>query len=137
MASIRHLFHIDAPRAKVYDALTSLQGLRGWWTDQTTGNTGRDGVIAFRFGQAGMDFKVTGLDKDKKVEWKCVAGFDDWLPTSISFTLDENEGKTRVRFAHDGWENTNDHYAGCNFSWGRYMESLRQYCQVGQGSPFK
>jgi uncharacterized protein YndB with AHSA1/START domain len=137
MAAIKHLFHVDAPTQKVYDALTSLKGLRSWWTEDTTGDTTPGGTIAFRFGGGGMDFKVINLEKDQKVEWKCVAGFDDWLPTSISFQLDENEGKTRVRFSHDGWENANDHYANCNFSWGRYMESLRQYCQVGEGAPFK
>ena len=136
MASIKHLFHIDAPRQKVYEAISTIEGLKNWWTRQTTGGSQPGDVIAFRFGEPGMDFKVSGLKKDVEVSWECVAGFDDWIGTTITFQLDENDSKTRVRFSHDGWKITNDHYAGCNFSWGRYMESLRQYCQTGEGAPF-
>ena len=136
MAAIKHLFHIDAPKHKVYEAISTIEGLRNWWTVQTTGDADPGGVIAFRFGQVGMDFKVTSVKEDQEVHWECVAGFDDWIGTTITFKLDENEGKTRVRFTHDNWKEASDNYAACSFSWGRYMDSIRQLCQTGEGAPF-
>ncbi len=136
MASIKHLFHIAAPKQEVYEAISTLEGVKNWWTVQTTGSSEPGGVMAFRFNGAGMDFKVKSLKPNESVSWECVAGFADWIGTTITFFLDENDGKTRVRFEHAGWREAGDHYAACSFSWGRYMESLRQLCQAGVGKPF-
>ncbi len=51
MATIKHLFHINARRQNVFDALTTLNGLAGWWTTQTGGDPKPGGVIEFRFGE--------------------------------------------------------------------------------------
>ena len=34
---------------KVYDALTTVDGLAGWWTDDATGSADVGGVLEFRF----------------------------------------------------------------------------------------
>jgi uncharacterized protein YndB with AHSA1/START domain len=39
----------------VYKALTTVEGLSGWWTSDTRGETKVDGVIQFRFGAGGFD----------------------------------------------------------------------------------
>ena len=137
MTSIKNLFHITAPKEKVYEALTTIEGLSNWWTTETSGDTKVGGVIAFRFGEfGGPDMKVTTLEPGSSVTWECVAGPEDWVGTTLTFKLDENEGKTRLRFEQAGWKEANDFYASCTFSWGRYMESLRQYCQAGKGAAF-
>jgi len=38
-----------APQDKVYAALTTVEGLAGWWTSDTVG----DSVLEFRFGELG------------------------------------------------------------------------------------
>src|ERR1043165_2459115 len=136
MASIKQLFHINAPREKVYNAIATIEGLSNWWTIQTTGDSQPGGVIQFRFGTHGQDMKVTNLKQNESVAWECVAGAPDWIGTTFTFLLDENYGKTRVRFEQAGWKETGDFYAACSFSWGRYMESLRQYCQTGKGEAY-
>lgn len=134
--AIKHLFHISAPREKVYEALTNISGLGQWWTAETTGNAGEGGTIQFRFGGQGPDMKVTSLQPNEKVSWECVESPHGWVGNTLSFMLDDNDGKTRVRFAHEGWQQEDDFYAICTFTWGRYMESLRQYCQTGKGEGF-
>ena len=136
MASIKNLFHIAAPKEKVYKALSTIYGLSNWWTTQTSGDSKLDGILQFRFGEGGPDMKVKEMKPNESVTWECVAGPEDWLGNIFTFDLDENEGKTRVRFEQAGWKEANDFYASCSFSWGRYMESLRQYCQAGKGEAF-
>jgi uncharacterized protein YndB with AHSA1/START domain len=133
---IKHLFHIDAPKEKVFEALTTIKGLGSWWTAQTSGDASKGGTIQFRFGEVGPDMKVTGLKPNESVNWECIASPHGWTGNTLSFNLDENEGKTRVRFSHDGFKEADDLYAICSFSWGRFMESLRQYCQAGEGAAF-
>jgi uncharacterized protein YndB with AHSA1/START domain len=135
--SIKHLFHINAPREKVFEAISTINGLTNWWTVETTGNASVGGVIKFRFStNGGPDMKVTSLISKEKVTWECLESNHGWKGHTFEFYLDENDGKTRVRFVHDGWNEQNDFYAICCFSWGRYMESLRQYCQTGKGEAF-
>jgi len=137
MAEIKHLFHIQAPREKVFGALSTIPGLSNWWTTDTSGKSEVGGTIEFRFGKQWLNkMKVLELKENVLVKWVCIAGSDDWIGTNIIFHLDDNEGKTRVRFEHNGWKETGDFYAICNFSWSRYMESIRQLCQTGKGEPF-
>ena len=137
MVEIKHLFHIDAPRERVYEAISTINGLSNWWTKETTGNSNIGGEIEFRFGkQWANKMKVLELKENSLVKWVCKHGADDWIGTNIIFHLDDNEGKTRVRFDHIGWKENGDFYAMCNFSWGRYMESLRKLWQTGKGEAF-
>jgi uncharacterized protein YndB with AHSA1/START domain len=135
--AIKHLFHINASKEKIFEALTTIKGLAGWWTLKTSGDTKLGGIIEFRFGDfGGPDMKVKELIPNESVTWECVGGPQDWMGHIFTFNLDMNENKTRVRFEQTGWKETDDFYASCNFSWGRYMESLRQLCQTGKGEAF-
>ena len=136
MATIKHLFHIAASRAEVFEAISSLNGLQNWWTADTKGDDNVGGILSFRFDGHGPDFKVAKLEKDKQVVWECVDGMPGWVGNIIGFSLDENDGKTRVRFTHDGLEAPDDAVAGINFTWGRYLVSLRQFCQSGVGAAY-
>lgn len=137
MTVIKHLFHINASKEKVFEALTTISGLANWWTTQTTGDSKPGGVIQFRFGDmGGPDMKVTAIKPNESVSWECVSGPEDWIGHIFSFHLDTADNKTRVCFEQSGWKETGDFYASCNFSWGRYMESLRQLCQTGKGEAF-
>jgi uncharacterized protein YndB with AHSA1/START domain len=136
MSIIKHLLHINTSTEKVYQALTTLDGLSSWWTTETHGDTNLNGTIQFRFGDMGPDMKVVALEPNQSVVWECVAGADDWIGHQFRFDLDTNDGKTRVCFQQSEWTETGDFYASCNFSWGRYLESLRQYCQTGKGEAF-
>ena len=68
MVDILHKVGIKSstPRA-VYIALTTMDGLAGWWTTQTSGDGNVGGVIEFRFGAGGIDMKVLELLPDKRV----------------------------------------------------------------------
>ncbi len=138
MYCIKHLFHINASKEEVYKALTTIESLSQWWTNQTSGNPALDGIIEFRFGKQYLNtMKVETLVENKTVQWKCIDGASDWRNTIISFELDKNENKTRLRFKHNNWPTNSDFFAQCSFSWARYLESLRQLLEKGKGQPFK
>ncbi len=135
--SIKHLFHINASREKVYEAISTIKGIGNWWTVKTSGEPKVGGIIQFSFGEMkGPDFKVTELVPNEKVSWECIASPHGWVGHTFTFLLDKHDGKIRVRFSHNGWNEQDEFYAICNFSWGRYMESLRQLCQTGKGEAF-
>jgi len=112
--------------------------LSQWWTEQTSGNPTQDGIIEFRFGEVHFfKMEVETLIENKAVQWKCIDGPDDWINTIITFELDTNENKTRLRFKHNNWPTDSDFFANCSFSWAGYLESLRLLLEKEKGQPFK
>ena len=135
--SIKHLFHINAPKQKVFEAVSTIKGLSNWWTVKTNGDDTLGGRIQFDFGDTiGPEMKIIEYKPDSSIIWKCVASSHGWLGHRFMFLFDTNNEKTRVRFSHEGWDKQDDFYAICSFSWGRYLESLRQYCETGKGQAF-
>lgn len=138
MPELKHLVTINAPAAAVYRALTEQEGLAGWWTVQTIARPEVGYLIDFRFGRHYHNqMEITRLEPEKRVEWICRKGEDEWVGTTYVFDLEaQPEGGTVVRFTHSDWRETTDFFARCNTIWGRYMESLKQYCETGRGNPF-
>ena len=135
--SIKHLFHISAEQEEVFRAISTIEGLSNWWTVQSSGSDELDGEIQFDFGDyIGPTMKVITKEASSRVQWECIKSEHGWNGHIFTFDVDRNEGKTRVRFEHSGWNVQDDFHALCTFSWGRYLESLRQYCQTGTGEAF-
>jgi len=68
--SIKHLFHINSKPSDVFNALSTIDGLKNWWTVQTTGNSYLGSIIEFRFGDVGPDMKVTEVKPNESITWE-------------------------------------------------------------------
>jgi uncharacterized protein YndB with AHSA1/START domain len=138
MAEIKHLLVIQAPAKKVYQAITEEEGLGSWWTEEVYAKPEVNSIAEFIFGDAYHDkMKIINLESNKKLEWECFQGDKEWIGTNILFELEENSNKTTLRFTHGNWKKVTDFYANCNYHWGCYMTSLKNYCETGKGQPFK
>ena len=139
MRTILHLSNVATGSDTVFDALTSTQGLAGWWTTEVSGDAGAGGVINFTFdGKVfNPDMKVVEIEASSIVAWKCVGGVEQWADNSFRFELEDSNGTTKTRFRQDyATELSDDDYAIYNYNWGYYLESLRLYCETGKGKPF-
>ncbi len=137
MAEIKHLVTIEAEPAVVYAAITEQAGLASWWTEETVADATVGSVLEFRFGEEYHNkMRLTRLVSDQRVEWECIQGHDEWVGTRFTFDLEGGQGRTTLRFSHYQWAEATDFYANCNFHWGYYMQSLKTYCETGQGTPF-
>jgi uncharacterized protein YndB with AHSA1/START domain len=136
MVDILHKVGVKSstPRA-VYTALTTMDGLSGWWTVQTSGNGHVGGVIEFRFGPGGIDMKVLELVPDMRVVWEVVAGPDEWLGTTVRFDIAQEGDWTLMRFKHQGWKEPVDFMHHCSTKWGVFLLSLKSLLETGKGAP--
>lgn len=135
MADIRHKLIIKTSSEKVYEAVTTQKGLESWWCKQTTAKPEVGFVNTFIFGNLKNEMKVTGLTPNHKAEWHCVTSIEEWVNTNISFDLEEKDGRTVLRFAHSNWRTVTDFFDACNYDWGRFMASLKSFCEGGTGTP--
>lgn len=120
---------------KVYEAITTLDGLSGWWAEKTTGETEVGGVIQFRFVPGGFDMKVLALEPGRLVRWEVVDGPDEWLGTTVHWELRQDGDYTIVLFRHEGWREQVEFMYHCSTKWAAYLLSLKQLVETGTGAP--
>lgn len=136
MVDILHRIGVAASTPeKVYDALTTLDGLAGWWTEKTSGDTSLHGVIEFRFGPGGFDMRIIELDPGRLVRWEVVDGPAEWIGTTIRWDLRQDGGYAIVLFKHEGWREPVEFMYHCSTKWATFLMSLKQLLETGQGAP--
>src|SRR6478735_6969461 len=137
MVDILHRIGVkNSTPEKVYEALTTVEGLSDWWTDDTTGIAGKvGGEVAFRFPSGGFDMEVIDLTPSERVVWRVVDGPEEWVGTTIDWDLHQNEDYTIVLFKHQGWREPVEFMHHCSTKWGSFLMSLKSLVETGEGSP--
>lgn len=135
--SIFHRLLIEAPVEKVYHAITTQQGLAGWWTPDTIAKPEIGSISRFAFGPAYFkEMEITDLKPYSLVKWRCIKGFDDWMGTTLTFELEPHQKGCVLLFHHDGWEAYTPEFASCSFDWALFFRSLKFLCETGKGFPY-
>ncbi len=120
----------------VYKALTTREGLAGWWTTDTQGDGKVGGVLSFRFGNGGFDMKALELAPAMHVLWQVVDGPEEWIGTKVSFDLKQEGDWTIVLFKHQGWKEPVEFMHHCSTKWAVFLLSLKSLVETGKGAPW-
>ncbi len=140
MADILHRVGIKASADAVYQALATRDGLAGWWTDDTRGESRVGGVLSFHFSAGGVEIgsfqmKVLELDPAKRVLWQVVAGPEEWIDTRIGFELKQEDDYCIVLFKHQDWKEPVEFMHHCSTKWAVFLMSLKSLVETGKGAP--
>ena len=136
MVDILHRVGITAPQTAVYEALTTPDGLAGWWTEDTSGHGETGGVLEFRFPPfGGFDMKVLDTQPGEHVLWEVIDGPEEWVGTQITWDLRTEEEYTIVMFTHRGWREPVEFMHHCSTKWATFLLSLKALVEAGEGSP--
>lgn len=141
MVDIIHRVGIKAPISKVYAALATVNGVAGWWTQETSGVAEVGGTMEVRFSNpagesiGGMKMEVVALEPGKKVHWRFTSGPEEWIGTDAIFDLSEEGNYTIVMFSHRNWRQAVEFMAHCSMKWATFMMSLKDMLETGQGKP--
>ncbi len=130
MPDILHLVGIAAQPAQVFQALTTVEGISGWWSEGTHGDASEGGAFQFRANR----FEVTHADPSL-VTWRYSGPAEAWLPTEISFRLEWRETQTMVIFKHANWREPVEFMHHCSTKWAVFLLSLKAYVETGEGRP--
>ncbi|MCE5319011.1 MAG: metalloregulator ArsR/SmtB family transcription factor [Parachlamydia sp.] len=138
----------EKPAADVFAALTSVAGLKGWWTQDCTIpalQLGSENV--FRFGPTFTVMKIKEVIPNKKVVWECtkhsfvdgkLTHVDEWVGTKLIFQLEEKDRNTQLHFTQEGLTPWLECYSICENKWNYYLkESLKSYLETGVGGPYQ
>lgn len=127
------------------EAFAAINDVRGWWSGAIEGDTDHLGA-EFTYTVPDIHFtrhRITELVPGRRVAWLIVEsrlGFvadkEEWTGTTVVFDLTEQDGRTHVRFTHEGLHPGQECYGACSNAWGQYVNgSLRDHIESGAGRP--
>jgi uncharacterized protein YndB with AHSA1/START domain len=140
MAEIIHRVGFKASADKVFRALSTIEGLAGWWTENTKDVSEVGKTITFQFhdpkGATIGKFEMEVLKQEpfKKIQWTCKSGPTEWVGTDITFALKQENDFTIVLFGHRNWKESVEFTAHCSTKWAVFLMSLKELIETGKGS---
>ena len=136
--NIYHLFEIEAPLNRVFEVISTGNGLSKWWTESSEGEAGLGNRYSLYFGP-GFDWaaRVSRYKENQEFELHLEEADEDWTQTKVGFVLKEVEGKVRVDFYHSGWKEANEHFRISTFCWAGYLRLLKEYIEKGTFVEYK
>ena len=133
---------VDQSPEAVFKAINNV---RGWWSGEIKGDTDKVGAeFTYRYKDLHRSkHKVTDLVPGKRVVWHVLDSElnfakdkSDWNGTDIVFDISENDGKTELRFTHEGLVPRFECYGNCSNAWGTLINgNLRKLIATGKSQP--
>lgn len=137
MPDLLHEIFVNAPAEKVYAALTTQNGLHGWWTADAIIEGRVGGSAQFGFDKRATVFrmKVEELTPSTRVVLSCHGDVDEWKGTRLTWEISRKDGGSIVQFRHANWREATHLFAICNSSWGELMHRLKDYSEGKSRGP--
>jgi hypothetical protein len=133
---------VDQKAKQAFDAINNV---RGWWSEEIEGGTGK---LHDEFNYHFQDvhrckMRLIEVVPNKKVVWLVLDNYfkftkdkSEWKGTKIIFDITEKDGKTQVRFTHEGLVPEYECYDICKNAWTQYIQqSLANLISTGKGQP--
>jgi uncharacterized protein YndB with AHSA1/START domain len=137
MVDLNHQVPISESPAKVYSAVSTTDGNRGWWTADSKVEAKVGGKAEFGFDHRGMVFRMT-VDKlipEQEVVMSCHGDHPEWNGTTLTWKIRKDGDQTTLRLTHSGWKSMTDFCASCNSMWGQLMYRLKGFVEGNVPGP--
>jgi uncharacterized protein YndB with AHSA1/START domain len=152
MATNVHEVWVGADSDTIFDALTTQEGLDGWWGPTLRASTTVGGAVEFDHGlPLPLAFEVVELRRPTKVVWRCTSVFDDeenpaseWRDQTFTFDVGQRtvrrllgmpQDVAVLRLTNDGWPASSRWQAFCGTAWSVTLEDkLKRWCESGEPS---
>lgn len=133
MPDIYHSFPINSPAPKVFEAISTPEGLAHWWTKTSKGKPGMGEEYELNFGpEFNWRAIVTKYEEDAVFELQMTRAMDDWMYSRVGFTLFVRDDHTQVNFYHSDWPENSEHYRISCYCWAMYLRILKRYLEFGE-----
>jgi uncharacterized protein YndB with AHSA1/START domain len=137
MMTLSHQIRISAPPDRVYEAISTRDGVAGWFSANLDGTIGVDGEALLKAtGHEPFRWRFTELSPGSRLRWECTQGPGAAAGTAATFSLSPTaDGRTQVDLDHDGFGESDPALATCNTLWGILLGHLKTYAETAVPSP--
>jgi len=129
------------------EAFNAINNVRGWWSEEIKGDSSKlNDEFSYHYEDLHRcKMKLIEVIPDKKVVWLVLDNYfqftkdkSEWKGTKIIFDIAEKNGKTEVRFTHEGLGPEVECFNDCSGGWNYYLHcSLFPMITTGKGKPDK
>ena len=135
MAKSSHRIRVHASPDRVFQALSTKDGLEGWFTAQVDGDVGEGRDVRMHFkGKESFGWHLAKMRPDH-VHWNCTEGPGSAKGTTVDYLLKKEGQDTVIECDHDGWPEAHEALATCNTLWGLLMSRLKDYVETSKANP--
>lgn len=127
------------------ETFNAVNDPRAWWSEQIEGHTNNlNDEFTYQYKDVHIcKIKLEEVVPNKKVVWRVLNNHfsftkdkSEWIGTRIVFEISEKEGKTQLRFTHEGLVPQYECYQICFDAWTSYIQgSLKSLITTGKGRP--
>jgi hypothetical protein len=135
-------FAVDQSPAEAFHAINNV---RGWWSEEVSGETDKVGAIwQYHFQDIHRcTMEITEMIPNEKVVWKVLDNDfkftkdkQEWIGNTIIFLISEKDAKTQITFTQEGLTPADECFEICEGAWTNYLtDSLKRLIETGQGKP--
>jgi hypothetical protein len=127
------------------EAFTAVNNVRGWWSENITGNTVQlNNEFIYQYKDVHVcKLKVIEFIPNQKVVWQVLENQfnftkdkSEWKGNKIIFDISEKKGETFLQFTQIGLVPEYECYTVCQDAWSSYIQgSLKNLITTGKGNP--
>ena len=135
MTDVLFRFDVPAPPERVIEAVTTTDGIKGFWTSRAEVPLEVGGTLELGFAIAPLPFDLRLERSDQQsVVWRTETFPPHWVGTSIHWDVVACETGSTVGFRHEGF--SDDEEAGrVAYTWGQIMTRLVEYAETRKPNP--
>jgi hypothetical protein len=133
---------VDQAAGEAFDA---IKNLRGWWSEEIEGETGKlNETFFYHYKDVHLcKIRLTESVPGKRLVYLVVKGEfnftsdrEEWTNTRFVFDISNEGGKTKIKFTHEGLIPEHECYDICDEAWTNYIKkSLYDLITTGKGQP--
>jgi len=143
MATVHHRVLIEAPVARVFEAISSADRIGTWWDKQTAVRTDAGLVLEHDPGpQHGVvKLRVVEVVPNRRVEWECISTHprtspaSAWTGTHFTFDLSASGAFASLDFHQTGYPEDSEFLEPNTAAWERVLENLKKVVESGLDAP--
>jgi uncharacterized protein YndB with AHSA1/START domain len=130
--------NIDADAETVFEAISTTDGVTGWFTSQAEigEGVGAHHLLSFPEMPAPWDLRVDETTRPRRLTLSTVVGPPQWEATTMTYSIvDRPEGGVVLNFDHDGFASA-DGVREWTIGWATKVLALKRYAETGARDPF-
>lgn len=125
MTTLYHEIKAITSPNRVWNLLTTRQGLSRWWPGEISIYGGDSWRFLLPEGDFELVFRVVEEEPDKILEWLCTQGANEFPNTLIHWRIEKLESGLKLVLEHRDLHLPAEQLAGLNTHWGTWMERIR------------
>jgi uncharacterized protein YndB with AHSA1/START domain len=135
MGDVLFSFDVDAKPETIRQALTTAEGIAGFWTDEASvpAEIGKTLTLGFREAPAPFDLVLTESEHDV-ISWRTQSFPPQWVGTEIQWQISAGDKTSTVAFRHGTFADETEQ-GQVAYVWGQVMVQLKRYAETGVAAP--